>query len=75
MTDPLTDRFAELRAPAQWQAVDFISDLHLQVSDPATFDVAVPIDLTLAGFALYTQVVRFGGGISLTNACDAVIGF
>ncbi len=39
MTDPLTDRFAELRAPAQWQAVDFISDLHLQVSDPATFDV------------------------------------
>ena len=37
MTNPLTDRFAELRAPAQWQAVDFISDLHLQASDPTTF--------------------------------------
>lgn len=32
----MTDRFAELRAPAHWQAVDFISDLHLQASDPAT---------------------------------------
>lgn len=37
MTDPITDRFAELPAPAQWQAVDFISDLHLQASHPATF--------------------------------------
>jgi UDP-2,3-diacylglucosamine hydrolase len=35
--DP-SDRFAELRAPAHWQAVDFISDLHLQASEPATFD-------------------------------------
>lgn len=33
----MTDRFAELRAPAHWQAVDFISDLHLQAADPATF--------------------------------------
>lgn len=31
------DRFAELRAPAHWQAVDFISDLHLQAGEPATF--------------------------------------
>jgi UDP-2,3-diacylglucosamine hydrolase len=31
------DRFAELQAPAHWQAVDFISDLHLQASDPSTF--------------------------------------
>lgn len=29
-------RFAELRAPARWQAVDFISDLHLQAAEPAT---------------------------------------
>lgn len=29
-------RFAELRAPAHWQAVDFISDLHLQASEQAT---------------------------------------
>lgn len=31
------DRFAELRAPAQWQAVEFISDLHLHAADAATF--------------------------------------
>lgn len=38
MDTPSSDRFAELRAPAHWQAVDFISDLHLQASEPATFD-------------------------------------
>lgn len=27
----------DLHAPSRWQAVDFISDLHLQVSEPATF--------------------------------------
>lgn len=32
-----TDRTAEWRAPAHWQAVDFISDLHLQASDTDTF--------------------------------------
>ncbi len=31
------DRLAELSAPAGWQAVDFISDLHLQATDPDTF--------------------------------------
>jgi UDP-2,3-diacylglucosamine hydrolase len=31
------DRFAELHAPAQWQAVEFISDLHLHAADPDTF--------------------------------------
>ncbi len=29
--------FARLTAPARWRQVDFISDLHLQASDPATF--------------------------------------
>jgi UDP-2,3-diacylglucosamine hydrolase len=29
---------AEWHAPAHWRAVDFISDLHLQSSDAATFD-------------------------------------
>ena len=29
----------ELAAGPSWQAVDFISDLHLQASDPATFNV------------------------------------
>ena len=38
MDTPTSDRFAELRAPAHWQAVDFISDLHLQASEPATFE-------------------------------------
>lgn len=36
MTDAPADRFATLRAPAQWTAVDFISDIHLHASDPAT---------------------------------------
>ncbi len=30
--------FAELVAPAAWRTVDLISDLHLQSSDPATFE-------------------------------------
>jgi UDP-2,3-diacylglucosamine hydrolase len=35
MTVP-EDRFPEMRAPAHWQAVDFISDLHLQPGEPHT---------------------------------------
>lgn len=35
---PPNDRFADLIAPAHWQTVDFISDLHLQASEPATFE-------------------------------------
>ncbi len=31
-----TLRFAELQAPASWRVVDFISDLHLQISEPLT---------------------------------------
>ncbi len=38
MTDTAVDRLTPWRAPAQWQAVDFISDLHLQASEPATFE-------------------------------------
>lgn len=33
---PTTPRYAELHAPAHWRVVDFISDLHLQVSEPQT---------------------------------------
>jgi UDP-2,3-diacylglucosamine hydrolase len=36
MSQPTPDRFAELRAPATWQAVEFISDLHLHAEEPAT---------------------------------------
>jgi UDP-2,3-diacylglucosamine hydrolase len=38
MTAPLVDRFAECIAPASWQAVDVISDLHLQAGEPDTFE-------------------------------------
>jgi len=38
MPDPTVDRFATWRAPAHWQAVDFISDLHLHSADQATFE-------------------------------------
>lgn len=30
--------FAQLQAPPEWRTVDFISDLHLQASEPATFE-------------------------------------
>ena len=30
--------FGTLQAPAQWQAVDLISDLHLQAGEPGTFE-------------------------------------
>jgi UDP-2,3-diacylglucosamine hydrolase len=40
------DRFATWRAPAHWQAVDCISDLHLHSADPDTF----------AGFRRYLQM-------------------
>lgn len=33
---PTTHRYAELHAPAHWRVVDFISDLHLQASEPLT---------------------------------------
>ena len=36
---PSPDRLDQLRAPAHWRAVEFISDLHLQPSEPLTFDV------------------------------------
>ena len=35
---PTLPRFAELPAPANWRTVDFISDLHLQASEPATYE-------------------------------------
>jgi UDP-2,3-diacylglucosamine hydrolase len=34
---PAVPRIAELTAPAAWCTVDFISDIHLQASEPATF--------------------------------------
>ncbi|WP_382326920.1 UDP-2,3-diacylglucosamine diphosphatase [Hydrogenophaga sp. UC242_50] len=38
MTAQPVDRFAECIAPANWQAVDVISDLHLQAGEPETFE-------------------------------------
>ncbi|WP_137896739.1 UDP-2,3-diacylglucosamine diphosphatase [Ramlibacter sp. 2FC] len=37
MSTATVPRPAELSAPAGWRTVDFISDLHLQASEPATF--------------------------------------
>lgn len=39
MSAPSPDRLDQLRAPAHWQAVEFISDLHLQSGEPQTFEV------------------------------------
>jgi UDP-2,3-diacylglucosamine hydrolase len=39
MSAPIPDRLDHLRAPAHWQAVEFISDLHLQAGEPQTFEV------------------------------------
>ena len=36
---PAVPQIAELQAPPHWRTVDFISDLHLQASEPATFAV------------------------------------
>ncbi len=38
MTVPAVPRFQELQAPPNWRTADFISDLHLQAGEPATFD-------------------------------------
>jgi UDP-2,3-diacylglucosamine hydrolase len=32
-------KIAELKAPASWQVIDFISDLHLHAADPSTFQL------------------------------------
>lgn len=37
MTPPTVLPFSELLAPPEWRTVDFISDLHLQASEPVTF--------------------------------------
>ncbi len=34
----LNHPYSELKAPAHWRQIDFISDLHLQASEPATFE-------------------------------------
>ena len=35
---PALPRFEELQAPPAWRSIDFISDLHLQASQPETFE-------------------------------------
>ena len=37
-TPQAVPEIAELSAPPSWRTVDFISDLHLQAAEPATFD-------------------------------------
>ena len=38
MADPSLPQFQELTAPPGWRTAEFISDLHLQDTDPATFE-------------------------------------
>jgi UDP-2,3-diacylglucosamine hydrolase len=38
VTIPALPRFAELTAPPGWRTVEFISDLHLQLEEPSTFE-------------------------------------
>ena len=38
MTPPAPPRIEELQAPGAWRTVDFISDLHLQASEPDTYE-------------------------------------
>ncbi|MBI2771370.1 MAG: UDP-2,3-diacylglucosamine diphosphatase [Burkholderiales bacterium] len=38
MTTPAVPRFSELQAPRDWATAEFISDLHLQAGEPATFE-------------------------------------
>ena len=38
MSTPAVPPFLELVAPPRWRTADFISDLHLQASEPITFD-------------------------------------
>ena len=44
--------FATLQAPAHWQAVDLISDLHLQASEPGTFEAWLAHMLTTTADAV-----------------------
>lgn len=44
---------AELAAPPQWRAIDFISDLHLQAAEPATFQAWRRYMGSLAADALF----------------------
>lgn len=37
-TLPAAPQFQELRAPASWRAVEFLSDLHLQAAEPETLE-------------------------------------
>lgn len=38
MSTPAVPRWAELEAPSAWRTADFISDLHMQAAEPATFE-------------------------------------
>ncbi|HUR90173.1 MAG TPA: UDP-2,3-diacylglucosamine diphosphatase [Ramlibacter sp.] len=38
MPEHALPRFAELQAPPSWRTVEFISDLHLQATEPRTFE-------------------------------------
>ncbi|MDO9434356.1 UDP-2,3-diacylglucosamine diphosphatase [Hydrogenophaga sp.] len=72
------DRFAVITAPADWQAVDFISDLHLQAGEPETLEALASYlksPTTQRGNALFILgdlfEVWIGDDVLTTEASDA----
>jgi hypothetical protein len=50
-------------------------NMPLRVGDPANFNLPVPMDLTLVGFEISTQALRFDASVmELTNAQDLLLG-
>ena len=59
-----TLRYAELHAPAHWRVVDFISDLHLQASEP----------LTVLAWKNYLQATRADAVFMLGDLFEVWVG-
>lgn len=81
MIEATTDRFAELRAPAHWKAVEFISDLHLQAEEQSTFEawrryLSRPLaDRPDALFILGDLFEVWVGDDALGSQADSALGF
>lgn len=85
VTKPDTPPVAELQAPATWRTVDFISDLHLQASEPETFKawqhymVTTPADAVFILGDLFDawigdDVLRSHSAPNFEDACAQVLG-
>ncbi len=81
-----TPRIADLQAPVAWRSVDFISDLHLNAAEPATFEAwlsymaATPADAVFILGDLFEVWVgddvldqESGGQLSFEQQCGEVL--